>query len=405
MTPGEGARAAAETALRDSYGRLLALVTRRTRDIAAAEDALSDAFAAALRTWPDRGIPDRPEAWLLTAARRAAGAQDRRGRTARAAQDTLTMIETLGRQPPDDPFPDDRLRLLFTCAHPAIDPAARTPLMLQTVLGLDAARIAAAFATSPAAMSQRLVRAKTRIRDAGIPFSTPEPPDLPDRLGDVLAAIYAAFGTGWDALGGAEDAGHPLTAEAIWLARLTIHLLPDEPEPMGLLSLMLHATARRAARRDASGAYVPLSDQDRALWDTAMIAEAEALLTRAAAARRFGRFQSEAAIQSLHAATPRGARPDARALTALYDALALHHPALGVLVARAVAHGDRDGPAAGLRLLDAIAPERAAGYQPYWAARLSLARAAGQDATADMARRRAMALTADPAVAAWLATR
>lgn len=345
MTPGEGARAAAETALRDSYGRLLALVTRRTRDIAAAEDALSDAFAAALRTWPDRGIPDRPEAWLLTAARRAAGAQDRRGRTARAAQDTLTMLETLGRQPPDDPFPDDRLRLLFTCAHPAIDPAARTPLMLQTVLGLDAARIAAAFATSPAAMSQRLVRAKTRIRDAGIPFATPEPPDLPDRLGDVLAAIYAAFGTGWDALGGAEDAGHPLTAEAIWLARLTVHLLPNEPEPMGLLSLMLHATARRAARRDA------------------------------------------------------------RALTALYDTLALHHPALGVLVARAVAHGDRDGPAAGLRLLDAIAPERAAGYQPYWAARLSLARAAGQDAAADMARRRAMALTADPAVAAWLATR
>jgi RNA polymerase sigma-70 factor (ECF subfamily) len=397
------ARHVAERVARASYGRLVALVAARTRDIAAAEDALADAFATALRSWPDAGVPDNPEAWLLTAARRSAGHGVRHAGVRAAAAEALRLLADEAGAPPASGIPDDRLKLLFVCAHPAIDAAVRTPLMLQTVLGLDAARIAAAFLVSPAAMGQRLVRAKTKIREARLRFAEPEPQDIPERLDAVLAAIYAAYGTAWDAAPGSGEATG-LAAEAIYLARLAVELMPGEAEPRGLLSLMLHCEARAEARRGADGAFIPLEEQDTTLWSRDRIVEAEALLTGAAALRKFGRFQTEAAIQSLHAQRAITGRAEPVALAALYDILVQQAPATGALVARAVAHGNAFGAAAGLAALDAIPADTVAAYQPFWAARAHLLQAAG-DSTAAVAYDRAIGLTSDPAVRAFLGIR
>lgn len=394
----EAARRAAEAAARDAYGRLVALLAARTRDLAAAEDALAEAFRAALETWPVRGVPDRPAAWLLTVARRGLGRAARHGRVRDAALPALDWLAREAEEPAAE-IPDRRLALLFVCAHPAIDPAARTPLMLQVVLGLDAPRIAAAFLASPSAMAQRLVRAKLRIRDAGIRFAEPEPRELPERLEAVLAAVYAAYGTAWDAAPGAEDRGG-LAEEAIHLARLLAALLPGEPEALGLLALLLHCEARRAARRGPDGGFVPLGDQDTALWSAPMIAEAEAALTAASRAGRLGRFQLEASVQSVHAARARSGRTDHGALVLLYDLLAREAPTPGLLVARAAALGEAAGPEAGLAALDAA---EVVAYQPWWAARAHLLRRAGRAADAAEAYRRAIGLAEDPALRAWLA--
>lgn len=397
------ARHAAERVARTSYGRLVALVAARTRDIAAAEDALADAFAAALRSWPASGVPDNAEAWLLTAARRSAGHGVRHAGVRAAAADALRLIaeEAQARQSPT--MPDDRLKLLFVCAHPAIDPAVRTPLMLQTVLGLDAVRIASAFLVSPTTMGQRLVRAKTKIREAGLRFAEPDLPDLPERLDAVLSAIYAAYGTAWDAAPGSGEATG-LAAEAIYLARLAVELMPGEAEPRGLLSLMLHCEARADARRGPDGSFVPLEEQDTRLWSRDRIVEAEALLTAAAALRKFGRFQTEAAIQSLHAQRAITGRAEPVALAGLYDVLVQQAPATGALVARAVALGNAFGASRGLQALDAIEPQAVASYQPFWAARAHLLRAAGDPAARD-AYDRAIGLTSDPAVRTFLEAR
>jgi RNA polymerase sigma-70 factor (ECF subfamily) len=254
------ARTAAETAARVSYGRLVAYLAARSHDLTAAEDALADAFHLALETWPRDGVPIKPEAWLLTAAYRKIVDAKRHDRVLLAASGTLQLLDE-GRikDEKSDTFPDERLKLLFVCAHPAIDRAARTPLMLQTVLGLDVARIAAAFLVAPGTMAQRLVRAKAKIRDAGIAFEVPSLRDLAPRLDAVLDAIYAAFGAGWEDVAGADVRLRNLVAEAIWLARLLVELLPDEPEAMGLLSLML--TAKRvvmpAGRKRARSCRCP----------------------------------------------------------------------------------------------------------------------------------------------------
>lgn len=394
-----GAHQAAEAAARQSYGRLLSIITARTRDVASAENALAEAFARALVAWPRTGVPDSPEAWLITTARRVVGHEGRRAATRSGAAQAVEMLyeEMEARQMSD--FPDERLKLLFACAHPAIDPAVRTPLMLQCVLGLTAEEVGRAFLIPGPSMGQRLVRAKTRLRDAGIPFRTPEPGDLPDRLEDVLAAIYAAFGTGWDMVDGGE-AGAGLTREALYLGRLVMEMLPDEPEPKGLLSLMLYCEARRPARRDAAGGYVPLSAQPRDLWLEELVIEAEALLSEAAGAGRFGRFQTEAAIQSVHMQTAAGEAPDARALTQLYDLLVSRRPTVGALVSRALAQAALSGPAVGARLLDAMEAADVTSYQPWWAARLHLALACGQPA--DRFRREAVALTRDDAARRYL---
>jgi len=298
----EETRRAVEVAARDSYARLLAWLAARSRDVAAAEDALADAFAAALGNWPKTGIPTRPEAWLLVAARRRLIDSARHSRVRGEAVPTLLAItEDAEMEAEAVAFPDERLKLLFVCAHPAIAEADRTPLMLQTVLGLDAARVASAFLVQPAAMGQRLSRAKAKIRLAKIRFDLPEPADMPPRLAAVLDAVYAAYGSGWDDVAGADARRKGLATEAIHLGRTLVNLLPNQPESLGLLALMLHCEARREARRTPDGAYVPLSDQDPTRWSLAMIAEAEVALAAAARLGRIGRYQLEAAIQSAHA--------------------------------------------------------------------------------------------------------
>jgi RNA polymerase sigma-70 factor, ECF subfamily len=400
------AHRAAERAARQSYGKLVAYLAARTGDVATAEDALSDAFASALASWPTQGVPQAPEAWLLAAARRRMIDMARRRRTREAADDRLLLSveEAVGTDPAD--VPDWRVRLMFACAHPAIDAAMRGPLILQTVLGLDAAAIAAAFLTSPKAMSQRLVRAKRRIHDAGIPFRLPDRADLPDRLDAVLEAIYAAFGAGWPDPSGLDARRQGLLDEAVWLGHVVVGLLPEEPEGLGLLALMLYAGARRAARRSADGDYVPLSKQDPALWDAAMVDEAERLLQRASSHGRIGRFQLEAAVQSVHAARRTNGRTDWVAILELYDGLLelTHSPV--VAVNRAAALGETAGPAAGLAPLDELAADpRMAAYQPYWAARADLLARLGRRASADAAYAQAILLEPDAAVRRFLEQR
>jgi RNA polymerase sigma-70 factor (ECF subfamily) len=393
------ARRAAEAAARGSYGRLVAILAARTRDIAAAEDALAEAFAAALRSWPERGVPANPDAWLLTAARNALSNARRHHRVRdAAAAEVLRRCEELAEAGQE--IPDERLRLMFVCAHPAIDRGVRTPLMLQAVLGLDAARIGAAFLVAPAAMGQRLVRAKARIRDAGLRFAVPEGPDLAERLAEVLDAIYAAYGTGWDAL---TDAGlRGLAAEAIHLGRVAAALMPEATEPRGLLALMLYCEARRTARRDAEGRFVPLARQDARLWNRDMIIEAEGLLTAASRAGQFGRFLCEAAIQSVHVQRPVTGRTNFAALRVLYDLLARHAPGVGVEVARAAMLLEAGDVAAAGAALDALPAAEVDAYQPYWVARARLARACGQAEAAAEALHRAIGLTTDPALRDFL---
>ena len=267
MTRDQATRDAVAQIARASYGRLVAWLAARSGDIATAEDALADALSFALETWPRDGVPTKPEAWLMTAAKRRMIDHARRHRVRREAATTLMMLADERDQAPPA-FPDDRLKLLFVCAHPAIDPTLHTKLMLQTVLGLDAATIAAAFLETPATLRQSLWRAKVKIRTAGIGFAVPDATELPDRLAAVLDAIYAAYGTGWDDWVGAR-AG--LSAEAIWLARLLTEHLPDQAETHGLLALLLFIEARKPARRDPAGRFVPLSDQDTGLWSADML--------------------------------------------------------------------------------------------------------------------------------------
>ena len=402
MQPDE-ARRAAERVARDSYGRLVAFLAARTRDVAGAEDALAEAFATALRLWPDDGIPDNPDAWLLTVARRRQTDSIRRRQTRVAGEEHLKLMadEIEAAAATADDIPDRRLALMFACAHPAIERGMRAPLILQTILGLNAIDIASAFLIPPATMGQRLVRAKSRIKDAGIPFRVPEKTELPERLDAVLEAIYAAYSKGWGEIG---ETGTPeLATEAIWLGRLVVSLLPEEPEAKGMLALMLYAEARRPARRDAAGAYVPLEAQDIALWDDRQIDLAENLLREANAGGPSGRYQIEAAIQSAHVARRRHGIANWPAIVALYDHLLLLTGSPVVALNRATALAEIAGPDAAIAALEAIAQDkRLAQYQPYWAARGYLLARSGRLAEADAAYERASGLTADPAVRDYL---
>src|SRR5919109_3436346 len=295
----EDAQRTIERVARESYGRLVAYLSAHTRDVAGAEYALSEALLTALRVWPRDGLPQNPEAWLLTTARHSLIDSIRHQRVVSESEPTLLLLkESSTEMNLSTDFRDDRLKLLFVCAHPAIDRAMHTPLMLQTILGLDAARIAGAFLVSPKTMGQRLFRAKTKIRRGGIQFEIPQEPDLRERLDAVLEAIYAAFGIGWDDMVGADQRGRDLTEEAIWLARTLLQLLPGEAEVQGLLALMLLCEARRGARRNGQGRYVPLSEQDPNRWSLPLVEEAERHLADAFKDGRVGRFQLEAAIQS-----------------------------------------------------------------------------------------------------------
>jgi len=400
------AHAVAEAVARRSYGKLVALLAMRTRNVAAAEDALADAFAAALADWPARGCPANPEAWLMTVARRRAidGARHRRVGDEVANQLAILADEIDDREA--GALPDQRLALLFACTHPALEPAIRTPLMLQVVLGLDAKTIASAFLMSPAAMSKRLVRAKNKIREAGIPFNVPEREELPERLAAVLEAVYAVYAEGWTDPLGSDTERRDLAGEALFLAQLLAELLPDEAETLGLLALMLYAQARRAARRDAAGEYVPLSAQDPAHWNTPMIDAADALLRRASAFNAIGRFQLEAALQSAHIHRCRTHRPNWAEIVQLYDALLAIAASPVVAVNRALALAERDGPQAALAALEPYADDpRLADYQPYWAARADLLARTGATAEALGAYDLAIGLERDPAARRFLQRR
>jgi predicted RNA polymerase sigma factor len=392
-----------ERVARESYGRLVAYLSVNTRDVAAAEDALSEALLKALRVWPQDGLPQNPEAWLLTAARRSIIDLIRHQRVVLESEPTLlSLTKEFTEMNLSTDFPDERLKLLFVCAHPAIDPAMHTPLMLQAVLGLDAVRIAGAFLISPKTMGQRLVRAKIKIRDGGIPFEIPDKRELPTRLEAVLEAIYAAFGIGWDDLAGIDRRGRDLTEEAIWLARVLLHLIPDQPEVRGLLALMLYCEARRTARRGPDGEYIPLSEQDIKKWSMPLIDEAEQHLAAAFQYGRPGRFQLEAAIQSVHSERARSGRTDWAAIAGFYQQLIRISPTAGRRTAYAAAVAEANGPESGLAALGGIEPDAVSSYQPYWAVRAHLLQQLGKTPEALDAYDRAIGLTEDPAVRAFL---
>jgi len=392
-----------EQAARDAYGRLISYLAVHWRDLQAVEDALGDAFLAALETWPEVGVPEQPEAWLLTAARRRLIDRARRARVSANALPTLFAIDedTQLLTASGAAFPDERLRMMLLCTHPAIDPAMRTPLMLQTVLGIDAARIASAFVVKPSTMGQRLTRAKAKIRAERLTFEMPDAEEVPERLDSVLEAIYAAYGTGWEEEAMADSPRRRLAGEAIYLGNLLFQFAPGEPEVYGLMALMLHCEARREARYDAEGNYIPLSHQDAARWDRTLLMEAERCLFAASQAGRVGSFQLMAAIQSAHAQRLWTGRTEWAAIADLYEGLVRLRPTWGALVGRAAAVAEAYGAERGLTLLEAIPAAEVMNYQPYWALAGHLYKRARRE-EARSAYSRAIGLCTDASVRRYL---
>ena len=405
----EQARSTAEAVARRSYGKLVAFLSARTHDLAAAEDALSEAFASALADWPGKGCPANPEAWLLTVARRKLIDAARRQHSSDLVDEDMERIPAVVNSDLDADLaeiPDRRLALMFACAHPAIDTAIRAPLILQVILGLDAATISSAFLMSPTAMGKRLVRAKSKIREAAIPFCIPGREELPARLDTVLEAIYAAFSEGWSDAAGTDSSRRNLTGEAFFLARLVTELLPTEPEGLGLLALMLHAEARRPARRSDEGDYVPLAEQDVAHWDLQMIDEAEALLLRAQAFGVIGRYQLEAAVQSAHVHRRLTGHANWESVLRIYDALLTITGSPVVAINRALVVAELQGAQAALEAMpDPTCDTRLVEYQPYWAARAELLAEIGAYEDARHAYEVAIGLERDPAVRRFLERR
>jgi RNA polymerase sigma-70 factor (ECF subfamily) len=403
----EQARIAADAVARRSYGKLVAFLAARTHDVAAAEDALSEAFASALASWPRSGCPANPEGWLLSVARRKLiDALRGQRRDEIRAVELQVMAEAIEAAPQDAEIPDERLAMMFACAHPAIDAGIRAPLILQAVLGLDARRIASAFLTSPTAMGKRLVRAKEKIRQAGIPFRVPGRDELPARLDAVLDAIYAAFTEGWTDPAGTDAARSDFAEEALFLATLVAGLLPDEAEALGLLALLLHAQARRHARRNKDGEFVPLADQNQALWDAQQIAQAESLLHRAGSLASVGRFQLEAALQSAHVHRCRSGQANWLHVIELYDGLFSITASPVVALNRALAIAELYGPDAALKAMPNQASDpRLTQYQPYWAVRAELLSRIGSNSEAHEAYEIAIGLERDPVVRRFLESR
>ena len=396
--PAAGALLAAEHAAREAYGRLVAMLAWQWRDLAAAEDALSEAFATALARWPTEGIPRSPQAWLLTVARRELL---QAARHARVAHDpAVQVLLAIGDDTPQDEarFPDERLKLMFVCAHPSLPAAMHAPLMLQTVLGLEAAQIANAFLVTPPAMAQRLVRAKARIKAEGLRFADPAPNELPERIAPILEGIYAAYTIGSNAAAPLADEGAQLRPEAEFLARLVVSLLPDSAEARGLLALMLFCEARRGAQFDAQGRFVPLLDQDPAAWNDGLIRQAEECLWQAARLRQPGPFQLEAAVHSAHCQRAVTGSVPWRGIVSLYEALSTYYPSTGATIGHAAALGFAGRAPEGLRLLDSLSAAAMEGHQSYWVTRAHLLGVCGEPAQRRVALQRAAGLTQSPRV-------
>ncbi len=391
------AREAADAVWRADSRRILATLIRLLGDFDLAEEALHDAFAAALESWPNNGVPANPRAWLVSAGRfRAIDTLRRRARFDASVTEIAQRLEARAREQPgpdEDGIEDDRLRLIFACCHPALPPEARWALTLREVCGLTTEEIARGFLVAPGTLAQRIVRAKTKIREERIPYEIPAQAELLERLDSVLRVIYLVFNEGYSASAGASLTRQDLCAEAIRLARLVALLLP-EPEVEGLLALMLLHEARRAARSTPAGELVLLDDQDRSLWDRQQIEEGAALVERALRSRRFGPYTLQAAIAAVHAEAPDATATDWPQIVGLYDVLVRVDPSPVVELNRAVAVAMRDGPAAGLALVDAIlAGGDLADYLPAHVARADLCRRLRRNAEACVSYRRALELT------------
>ncbi|WP_200841840.1 RNA polymerase sigma factor [Actinomadura sp. K4S16] len=397
--PGDPVRAAVDAAYRDEWGQVVATLIAATGDWDLAEDCAQDAFAAALATWPRDGVPRRPGAWLTTAARNRA--LDRLRRDAAGAAKLRLLAADGAREPAEEDIPDERLRLIFTCCHPALPFPARVALTLRTLAGLSTAEIARALLAAEPAMAQRLVRAKRRIQEAGIPYRVPPAEQLPERLAAVLAVLYLIFNQGY----GEEDPDRALNAEAIHLARVLVRLMPSEPEPRGLLALMLLHEARRPARME-DGVLVPLEDQDRSRWDRDLVAEGVAVLDRALALRRGGPYQVQAAIAACHATAPDTASTDWPQIAALYGALARLAPSPVVDLNRAVAVAMAEGIPSGLALVEELAASGCLdGYHLLPATRADLLRRAGRKAEAKAAYEEALKMAPTEPERRYLASR
>jgi RNA polymerase sigma-70 factor, ECF subfamily len=395
-----------EAAFRRDWGRAVAVVARLTGDVGVAEDAVQEAMALALDRWPAGPLPSDPAAWLIAVAKNRALDQVRR-EARRAGKEEAAVLLLAGRHPPrrSGMVIDDRLRLIFTCCHPALDPGVRVALTLRTLCGLSTAEIARVFLVSEATMAQRLVRGKRKIRDAAIPYRVPADHELPGRIGSVLRVVYLVFTEGHRASSGERAVRGELCEEAIRLSRLLAGLCPDDPEVLGLLALLLLTDSRRPARTSAEGHLVLLDDQDRNRWDGHLISEGTTILDRAVRRRQPGPYQLQAAIAACHAAATSAGDTDWAEIAALYAALAHHDPSPVIQANRAVAVAMADGPAAGLAILNEIRDARSAGWHLLHACRADLLSRLGRTAEASDAYRTALALGPPPAEAEFLAGR
>ena len=391
-----------ESAARKSYGKLLAALSSRFRDIEACEDALSEAFKSASEHWVRGFVPENPEAWLYRAAINKLIDSKRKDKRSTSRAETIALLDAERSEQKRGLFPDERLKLLFVCCHPSIDEAVRTPLMLQTVLGMESAIIASAFLISPSAMMKKLVRAKQKIKLAKIAFQIPEIDQLPSRLGFVAESIFALYGKAWDSLGSPVPNSTELGDEAIYLAELLVDLLPEEPEPKGLLAMILFCESRKRARRSREGAYILLDEQNVDDWNSEQFARAESLLSEAFLSKKMGRFQMEAAIQSAHGARILHKLMNWREIYTLYQGLIAHAPTIGAFVCRANALAEIEGASEGLNALDQLPRELTVSYQPYWALRALLLSKLQKTSEAGSAYEIAIGLSQDQSVRLFL---